>query len=66
MTNKLGYALAVGGVYILLEWLGGAAAELPSLALIGLGLVAPAMMFLCAAWILAMPSHRISQLRKAE
>lgn len=61
MTNKLGYALAVGIVYILLEWFGGSredAAELPSMALVGLGLVAPAAMFGWAAWVLTKSSTR--------
>jgi Na+/melibiose symporter-like transporter len=58
MTNKIGYALAVGVVYILLEAFGGAAEDLPSLALVGLGLVLPAVMFLGAAWVLPVSSVR--------
>jgi len=55
MTNKLGYALAVGIVYVLLQWFSGTqgqAAKLSSFALIGLGLATPAALFLSAAWIL--------------
>jgi len=55
MTNKLGYALAVGIVYVLLQSFSetqGAKDELSPLALIGLGLVIPAALFLGAAWTL--------------
>jgi Na+/melibiose symporter-like transporter len=58
MTNKIGYALAVGVVYILLEAFGGAAEDLPSLALVGLGLVLPAVMFLGAALVLPVSPAR--------
>lgn len=61
MTNKLGYALAVGLVYLLLQTFGGPRgdpAALPSSALIGLGMVAPAAMFIAAGWILFRSARR--------
>lgn len=70
MTNKLGYALAVGVVYVLLQVSGGAQSdpeELPRAALIGLGLVAPAAMFLAAGWMLAEPKvWRVRQMPSAD
>jgi Na+/melibiose symporter-like transporter len=55
MTNKLGYALAVGVVYVLLQSFSeaqGAKVELSPFALVGLGLATPAALFLGAAWTL--------------
>ena len=53
MTNKVGYALAIGAVYLLLELTGvdrNSAAGMPDWALIGFGMVLPAALFGLAAW----------------
>lgn len=53
MTNKLGYALAVGVVYCLLEIFAGKDATvsaLPQSALLVLGLALPAVLFTASAW----------------
>ena len=68
MTNKLGYALAVGVVYFLLQHFGGAggtAAKLPAIALVGFGLLMPAAMFLVAAWLMKAPTTRKSEYKAA-
>jgi len=65
MTNKLGYALAIGIVYgglALAGYRAGLAQGLPLLVLVGLGTVLPALLFAAAAWQMSKSEQRIGNL----
>lgn len=65
MTNKAGYALAVGGVYLMLEAFGGqnaSVSNVPKALVIGLGLFVPACFFVASSWAFS----RINRMKDIE
>ena len=64
MTNKLGYAIAIGVVYVLLDFLvgdAGSLSDLPEPTLIAFGLILPATLFVLAATAFQLTSAKPKQ-----